>query len=348
MSGARLLVLDLRDRRPAWSIPAWAVDEIRDALPDGWEMASVETAADGRGDGSGASPEAQRAIRGAEVYLGFGVSRDLFRAATGDPSVRLRWVHSGSAGVGGSLFPEMRASRVVLTNSAGIYADPIAESVFAAILHFARGIDLAVRARAERRWAAEAWETAPPPVWEVAGTTLGIVGLGGIGRAVAERAGALGMRVVALRRSGREAPPGVELLAGPDALDHLLERSQALVLALPATERTRGMIGAAELARLPPDAVLVNIARGSVLDEEALVDALRRGALRGAALDVFATEPLPAASPLWGLSNVLITPHVSGTSRRFWRRQTDLIVDNLRRYLSGRSLRNVVDKEAGY
>jgi phosphoglycerate dehydrogenase-like enzyme len=288
------------------------------------------------------------AVRGAEVYVGFGVPEPLFRAATEGPDARLRWAHTGSAGVGGSLHPAIRASDVVLTNSAGVYAEPMADTVLAMILHFARGIDVAVRAQAQRRWNQAPYDTADAPVRELSESTLGIIGLGGIGRAVAWRGVALGMTVVATRRRGTEGPEGVEVLSGPDALDRILPRSDYLVIAVPQTDQTRAMIGARELAMLPRGAVLVNVARGGVVDEEALIGALRSERLRGAGLDVFATEPLPADSPLWGLPNVLVLPHVSGASHRFWRRQTDLITHNLRRYAAGESLLNTVDKQAGY
>jgi phosphoglycerate dehydrogenase-like enzyme len=347
MTPMRRLVLDLRDRRPLWTLPEWAADEIRAALPPEWETVEVRAAADGQGDGGGPSPEALEAVRGAEVYLGYGIPPELFRAATESPGGRLRWVHSGAAGVGGSLHPEMLASGVTLTNSAGIHAEPIADTVLAMALHFARGLDFAVRAQAERRWWKEPFEDADAPVREVEELTVGILGLGGIGRAVARRFAALGARVVATRRRGGEVE-GVELLRGDDAFGRLLERSDVLVVTVPDTPETRGMLGRAELARLPRGATLVNVARGRVVDEDALVEALRGGRLRGAALDVFAREPLPPESPLWDLSNVLVTPHVSGTSHRFWRRETDLIVGNLRRYLAGEPLLNVVDKSAGY
>jgi phosphoglycerate dehydrogenase-like enzyme len=140
----------------------------------------------------------------------------------------------------------------------------------------------------------------------------------------------------------------VELVRGDDALGRLLKASDVLVLSVPETPGTRGMIGRAELERLRPGAVLVNVGRGRVVDEDALVEALRGGRLRGAALDVFAREPLPPESPLWDLPNVLVTPHVSGTSHRFWRRETDLVVENVRRHLAGEPLLNTVDKHAGY
>jgi phosphoglycerate dehydrogenase-like enzyme len=350
MAERRRLVLNLREHRPLWSIPDRAIAEIRAALPAEWEITVVEEPADGRGDGGGSDgpSEALRAVAGAEVYVGFGVPEPLFRAATEGPGARLRWAHTASAGVGSSLHPALLRSGVVLTNSAGIYAEPIADTVLAMLLHFARGLDFAVRAQARRRWWKEPWEAADAPVRELSGCVLGIVGLGGIGRAVAARSAALGMRVLATRRTATEGPPGVEVLAGADALERLLPRADFLVVTVPLTEATRGMIGAAEIARLPPGAVVVNVSRGGVVDEGALAAALASGRLRGAGLDVFAREPLPADSPLWSLPNVLVTPHVSGTSHRFWRRQTDLIVDNLGRYLAGDPLRNVVDPDAGY
>jgi phosphoglycerate dehydrogenase-like enzyme len=278
------------------------------------------------------------------VYLGYGIPREVFSAARDT----LRWAHSAAAGVGGSLYPEMVESGVTLTNSAGVHAEPIADTVLAMMLHFARGLDWAVRAQAERRWGKEEFQAADAPVRELSEGTVGLLGLGGIGQAVARRAVALGMRVAAARRSRAEAPPGVEVLAGGGALDRLLAISDYLVVTVPRTAETEGLLGARELALLPRGAVVVNVSRGGIVDEAALADALRAGALRGAALDVFAEEPLPAASPLWGLPNTLLLPHVSGTSHRFWRRETDLIVANLRRYLAGERLLNTVDKRAGY
>jgi phosphoglycerate dehydrogenase-like enzyme len=348
VSEPRRLVVNLRDARPLWAIPEWAVREIREAAPAGWEVRVVESPVDGRGDGGAPSAEAVEAVRGAEVYLGWGFPRALFAAAHEGVPGRLRWVHSASAGVGGSLYPEMRASPVVLTNSAGVYAAPIAETVLAMLLHFARGLDLAARAQRERRWEKAPFEDPETPVREVAGATLGIVGFGGIGREVAARAVALGMRVLALKRTPGEPPPGGELLAGDGGLRRLLRDSDYVVLSLPETAATRGLIGPGELALLRRDAVLINVSRGGVLDEGALAEALRAGRLRGAGLDVFREEPLPADSSLWELPGVLVTPHVSGTSRAFWRRQTELILDNLARFLRGETLRNLVDKHAGY
>ena len=340
----RRIVIDLNDRRPLWSIPQWAVDEICAAVPTAWETVVLRDVVDASGDGGEPTPAALHAIQDAEVYLGYGIPAALLEAA----GEGLRWAHSGAAGVGGSLHPGMLASEVVLTNSAGVHAEPIADSVLAAVLYFARGLDWAVRLQAEQRWDKGPWESADAPVRELTELTLGVHGLGGIGKAVARRGVALGMRVLATRRRAGDGPEGVELLTGDDSLDRLMGASDVLVVAVPRTRATEGSIGAAELARLPQGATLVLISRGGVVDEEALVEALRGGRVRGAALDVFEHEPLPPGSPLWGLPNTLLTPHISGASHLFWRRQTGLVVENIRRYLSGAPLLNTVDKQAGY
>ncbi len=338
------LVVDFADRRPIFRIPGWVVDRLRAALPADWEARVITAPADGTADGGGAaSPEALTAVRDAEVYLGFGVSADVLRAGTG-----LRWVHSGTAGVGSSLTPEMRARDVVFTNSAGVHAPAMAETVLGMMLHFGRGLDLAVRAQAAVRWDKRRLDGEDAPVREVAGSTVGILGFGGIGREVAARARALGARVVALKRRPTSADGGVEVVFGARGLDRVLAESDFLVLAAPETPETRGLIDAAALERMRPHAVLVNVARGGLVDEDALVTALRSGRLRGAALDVFATEPLPEASPLWRLDNVLVTPHVSAYTHRFWERECALVEENLARYLGRRPLLNVVDKRAGY
>jgi phosphoglycerate dehydrogenase-like enzyme len=345
---ARRAVLNLRDTRPVWALTPQAAREITAAFPEDWDVVVLDAPVDGRGDGRGVSAEALAAAPGTEVWFGYGFPRELFAAATAGTHPRLRWVHTGTAGVGSLLYPEMRASDIVLTNSAGIHAPPMAETVLAMILHFARGLDFAVRAQSAGRWDPAPFETIGDHIRELNGLTLGIVGLGGIGRELAWRARAFGMHVLAARRSARPAPEGVELLTGEDAVASLLGRSDAVVIAVPSTADTRGLIDAAALARMRPAAVLVNVARGDVVDEDALADALRSGRLRGAALDVFAHEPLPAESPLWQLPNVLILPHVSATTPRFWERERALITDNIARYLRGEPLRNMVDRTAGY
>ncbi len=343
----RRAVLNLRDDRPAWALPDWAAQRIASAFPDDWEVIDVRAPASGRGDGDGESREARDAVAGAEVYLGFGFPPAMFAAAT-RPNGFLRWVHSGSAGVASALYPQFVESDVQFTNSAGIHAPPMAETALAMILHFARGLDFAVRAQQRREWYKQPFEDRTDAVCEIAGSTLGIYGFGGVGRELAWRAAGLGMRVIATKRNDRMAPAGVEIFRGEQAMDELLERSDYLVVAAPSTTATRGTIDVAALQRMKRGAVLINVARGDIVDETALVHALESGHLRGAALDVFAVEPLPADSPLWSLDNVLITPHVSATTAQYWRREVDLIEENVERYLAGRPLRNAVDKNAGY
>jgi len=338
----------MRDLRNAWELPAWARGAITTAFPSDWDVVFVESAVDGRGDGSGLSEEALTAAPGTEVYFGMGMPRELFTAATAGPESALRWIHTGTAGIASLLYPELVESDVILTNSAGVHAPAIAETAIAMMLHFARGFDCAVRSQAARRWDTSPFADRPETVTELAGSTVGILGLGGIGREVAKRALALGMRVHATRRSGRPAPGDIELFNGPNATSRVIEHADFIIVCLPSTPATRNLLDADAIGRMKPNAVLINVARGEVVDEHALADALRENRLRGAGLDVFRTEPLPSNSPLWDLSNVLITPHVSATTPQFWVRETELIRENVARYLAGRGLRNVVDRSLGY
>jgi phosphoglycerate dehydrogenase-like enzyme len=337
------LVIDLADARPIFALPDDVIRAIRTAVPD-WDVVVIDAATSGTGDGAHrASAAALDAVRdGAEVYMGFGIPAELLREGR-----ELRWVHSGAAGVRGSLTEAMRQSDVVFTNSAGIHGPPVAETVVGYLLHFARGLDYAVRSQAESRWDKGIFDAADAPVRELAESTVGVIGLGGIGREVAWRAGALGARVVAVRRRP-EPVDGVELLHGDDALDRLLAESDYVVLTVPETPETTGLMDADALARMPAHAVLVNVSRGGLIDDDALVAALRAGTLRGAALDAFGTEPLPADHPLWTAPRTLLTPHTSAYTHRFWERESDLLLENLRRYRAGEPLRNVVDKAAGY
>lgn len=345
----RRAVLNLTDARPAWRIPRDAIDAITCAFPAGWEVVAVHSPVDGRGDGGGVSEEALAAVAGAEVCISFGMPRELFLAASLDPRSELRWVHTATAGVTALLYPEMLASPVILTNSAGVHAPAIAETVIAMVLYFARGVDVSVHAQRSREWRAGRFEHEIGLAREVAGATIGIIGLGGIGLEVAARARALGMRVIAVRGTQTAAPDGIRVLAGDGALAELLGHSDYVAICAPSTPETRGMIGTRAIDAMKRDAVLINVSRGDIIDDEhTLAEALADGRLRGAALDVFHVEPLPASSPLWDLPNVLVTPHVSGVSQRFWDRETELIIDNTKRYLNGEPLENVVDKRRGY
>lgn len=342
----RLLVLDLAATSRNWALPPDAEQSIRDAAPRDWRVHTVQAPTSSDGDGAATpSAEALSAITDAEVYFGFGITRPLFRAAR-----RLRWVHSAAAGVRGALFPEMLASAVILTNSAGIHAIPIAETVIGGLLYLLRGLDMAVEQQREGRWDKSRFVATDSVLRELGDCRVLIVGTGGIGGEVARRATAFGARCIGVRRRPqRGAPPGFEQVVGPEALDAELPQANVVVLAAPLTEQTGGMLDAARVGRLRRGAIVANVARGALLDEDALAEAVASGRIRGAVLDVFKDEPLAADSPLWQLRSVLVTPHVSPVSPgRFWPRQLDLFLGNWRRYLDGEPLRNVVDKHAGY
>lgn len=270
----------------------------------------------------------------AEVWVGWDLPGPALERAN-----RLRWVHSTAAGVE-TLLENVVGRRILLTNSRGIHTIPVAEHVMGCILMFARNLHLAFRHQLHRRWQ-------PEPGGELWGTTVGILGLGAIGQEVARRCRAFGARVVGLRRTPLPVPE-VEEVYGPEGLEAVLRSSQYVVLTLPLTPQTRRLIGTRELEWMRPEGVLVNVGRGALVDEQALMEALRSGRIRGAALDVFETEPLPPDHPLWDLPNVLLTPHVAGNSPRYMDRAIPLFCENLGRYLRGEELLNVVDPEVGY
>jgi phosphoglycerate dehydrogenase-like enzyme len=272
------------------------------------------------------------------------VDRDVFPSAS-----RLRWVQSPAVGVGSLMFPELLSSPVVITSARGIRARAIAEHVLGVTIALARKLPVAIRAQVAHRWAQDELEGAEVDVRTLQGRRMGIVGLGAIGLELVKVAAPFGFRITAIRRrAGVPKPEGVEEVWPPDRLSDLLAASDVVVLAAPHTPETRWLIGKAELDRIKRGALLVNIARGKLVDDDALVAALRDGRVGGAALDVFSAEPLPPDSPYWDLPNVIVTPHTSGAMQDYWTPLVALFADNLRRFERGESLRNVVDKVAGY
>ncbi len=343
---ARRLVVDLNAAAPVWRLPDAGARRLVEAAPPDWEVQIVQspTLSDGDG-GSAPSEEVMAAVADAEAYVGYGMPVALFRSAR-----RLRWVHSASAGVGSVLYPEMIASDVILTNSAGVHAVPIAEFVVGGVLHFLRGFDVAVRQQAAGIWDREPFDGHEATAREIGECHVVIVGTGGIGGAAAERLTGLGARCTGIRRRPElGVPPGFAAVRGMDAFEALLPQADVVVLAAPLTGSTRRVLDAERLALLPPAAIVVNVGRGALLDEDALAVRLAAGQLRGAVLDVYDQEPLPRESPLWRSSRALISPHVSGVSPgRYWERQLALILGNWGRYRVGAALQNVVDKHAGY
>jgi phosphoglycerate dehydrogenase-like enzyme len=342
---ARLMVADVRAQHGQWAITPEAEARLSASVPAGWTLRMVKapTVSDGDG-GTPPSAESLAAIAEAEAYFGFGISKPLFEAAK-----KLKWVHSAAAGVGSMLFPEMKASDVILTNSAGIHAIPIAEHAVAGVLALVRGLDIAMELQRSREWKRDAFLSGTSVVREAGGLRALVIGSGGLGQALGARLSALGVRCTGVRRRvALGTPEGFERIVGPGEWKALLPETDILAICAPATAETRAMVGAAELDRLPKNAIVVNVARGALLDEAALVARVKSGALRGAVLDVFDKEPLPPESPLWDLRSVILTPHVSGVTNRFWDREAELVVGNWRAYDKGEAMRNVVDKQAGY
>jgi len=323
------------------------VVEIKNAVGTNWDVLEVKAPAVSDGDGGSGSPEAIAAARGAEIYLGFGIPSGVAAAAKDT----LRWAHSATAGIGSSLGHV--GPGVLLTNSAGVHAEPMADWVIAAIAYFTRGLDRMISAQRQGRWAKDDFTDGAIPMREFRELRLGVFGLGGIGTAVARRGLSLGMKVAGVRRrpersGGPGEAKGVEWVGGLADLPRLASGSDVLVIAAPHTAETVGAVDRRVLERLPHHALVINVSRGSLLDEPALLELLELRRLRGAALDVFGTEPLPVGHPFWSHPRVLVSPHVSAVSGRFWERETALIVSNISSYLAGAPLTNLVDREAGY
>ena len=282
------------------------------------------------------------------VFVSHPDARDpLARVLERFPSVE--WVHSRSAGIDSIASTGLLGSsaRVQLTNAKGMFSSTLAEYCMTACSYFAKDLP-----RLKRQKDRGVWEQYP--VLELRGATLGIVGYGDIGRASAKLAKAYGMRVLGLRRNpnegGKSEPdPCCDRTYGTDGLGEMVTRSDYVLVSTPLTEQTRGMISADVLAKCKPTAVIINVGRGPVIDEEALIDALSAGAIKGAALDVVTEEPLPKGSPLWKLDNVLLSPHNMDMTPTFMRESTEFFVEeNLPRFLRGGRLLNPVDKSAGY
>lgn len=256
---------------------------------------------------------------------------------------KLAWVHSLSAGLDKVLFPELAESGIPMTNSRGVFAQSLGEFAIGAILFFAKDLRRMVRNQAAAHW--EAFD-----IDMISGKTLGVVGYGAIGHACAWRAKALGMRVAALRRRpGAGQPDGIaDMTFGPDGLGEMLAISDYVLVSAALTAETTGLIGEPQLAAMKPGAVIINVGRGPVIVENALVRALEQRRIRGAALDVFDTEPLPPTHPFWRLDNVLLSPHCADHTATWLDEAMDFFVENFRRFDRGEPLRNLVDKRAGY
>jgi len=292
----------------------------------------------------GKTPEAfERAAPDATVIFAWSLSgkllRDVFHMAP-----RVRWVHTRSAGLDHLLFPELIASPAVLTNGSGVFSQSLGEFVLAAILYFAKNIRGMVRSQTEGRWA-------PFEVVEISGQTIGIIGYGDIGRAVATRARSMGMRVLGMTRRGPllyNPDPLVSQIFSPANRIEMIAQCDYIVVAAPLTPETKGLVGEPEFAAMKRDAVVINVGRGPVIDEAALIRALSEGRIKGAGLDVFDTEPLPEGHPFFRLENVLLSPHCADHTTTWLEDAMRFFLSNFERYRKGEPLLNVVEKQLGY
>lgn len=278
-----------------------------------------------------------------DIFVGYSLRAEQLTHAK-----KLKWIHSTAAGVAQLMYPELRDSGIVVTNPSGIFSPPMAEHTMGLLLALARNFPDSVRHQDRSHWGQQDMWDLPQRFTELSGKILLIVGFGSIGRDLAKRASAFDMRVWGVTRSGKSASPHAEKIVPASQLEEVLAQADYVVIAAPETSETRHLIGGAQIARMKPGARLINVGRGSLLDEKALIQALEKGSLGGAALDVTSIEPLPADSPLWKAPNLFLTPHTSAVSDRLWDRETGLLMDLLERWFEGREMFNQVDFARGY
>lgn len=334
------VLIVLKHRFALWTAPDWFVQKLQAEFPDVEfiNRRDYDTIADD--------------IRDADVVVSWSIKAEQLQTAT-----RLRWIHSTAAAIHQLMIPEIVQSDIIVTNARSVHGPVVAEHVLAQMFALAKRLSSAMRMQREHRWGQEDMTHEQPPIRELRDSTLGLIGVGSIGGHVAAIAAAIGMRVFAVRANPQK---GVDWLPasdpsrsqhrvyGPKDLHRVLADSDFVVISAPVTAATKHVIDAPALASMKPDAYLINVARGALVDEAALVTALREKTIGGAALDVFEEEPLPANSPLWDLDNVLITPHQAGIAHKLWERQYTLFSQNLHRFVAGAPLIGLVNKKAGY
>ena len=283
-----------------------------------------------------------KAAATADVIFSWGAKRDVMEHLLAQ-TPNLKWIHSRSAGLDSLLFPALIESPVPLTNGRGVFSQSLGEFVLAAVLYFAKDFRRMIRNQEAGRW--EQFN-----VHEISGQTMGIVGYGDIGRACAWRAKAMGMKVLAVRRRPEQSAgdQNVERVYGFDGLHEMIRQCDYVVAAAPLTPETKSLIGDAEFAAMKPSAIILNVGRGPVIDEPAMLAALQSGQIRGAGLDVFTVEPLPAGHPFYSMENVLLSPHCSDNTQDWLEQAMLFFYRNLDRFQKGEPLENVVDKRAGY
>ena len=278
-----------------------------------------------------------------DIFVGYSLRAEQLTHAK-----KLKWIHSTAAGVAQLMYPELRDSGIVVTNPSGVFSPPMAEHTMGLLLALARNFPDSTRHQDRSHWGQqEIWDK-PQHLTELSGQILLIVGFGSIGRELAKRASAFDIRIWGVTRSGKGDTTYAEKIVPAAQLEETLPLADYVVIAAPETSETRHLIGAAQITLMKRGARLINVGRGSLLDEKALIHALEKGALGGAALDVTSVEPLPSDSPLWKAPNLFITPHTSAVSDRLWHRESALLMDLLERWFDGREMFNQIDFARGY
>jgi phosphoglycerate dehydrogenase-like enzyme len=314
-----------------WHAPAWLRERLQKEFP-GVKVIQLEN-----------YDRVPEEIQDTDVFIGWSLRPEQFRAAK-----KLKWIHSPAAAVHQLMYPELIESKVVVTNSSPVHGPVVAEHAIAVLLALAKRLPQAMQYQARKTWAQDLlWNERPRPR-EAMGATVAVIGAGGIGSEFIRSAKALGMHVLAVRHNPARGTAGADEVYSTAQLDQVLPRADYVLLCTPVTPATAALMNAARLAKMKPDAYLINVGRGTLVDEPALIAALQSRRIAGAALDVFEEEPLPKDSPFWSLDNCLITPHTAGVTEGLWERHYRLIVDNLGRFNDGQPLLSEVDKKLGY
>jgi phosphoglycerate dehydrogenase-like enzyme len=314
-----------------WGAPAWLRERLQQQFPDHQflQFPSYDNVPD--------------EIEDTDVFIGWSLRPQQFVVAK-----KLRWIHSPAAAIHQLMYPELIASNVILTNSSDIHGAVVAEHAIAVLLALAKRLPQAMQYQRKREWAqTQLWREQHKPR-EVADATVVVVGMGGIGREFIKRAKALGMKILGVRENPAKGLDGADAVYSSAQIDEIIPQADYVLLCTPVTPATTSIMNAARLSKMKPDAYLINVARGPLIDEAALLDTLKNHCIAGAALDVFTEEPLPPDSPFWSLDNLLITPHTAAVTEKLWERHYKNIVENMHRFIAGQPLLNEVDKRRGY
>lgn len=318
-----------------WQAPAWLSERLAQAFPEHKFMQLLQT--------DHLSPKMMDELPDTDIFVGWRLLPDQFAAAK-----HLKWIHAPTAAVHQLMFPELVQSQVRITSSTGVHGPVVAEHALAVLLALAKRLPQAIAYQEKKIWSQrQLWSQRPRPR-EVDGATVVVIGMGAIGREFTSRARALGMRVLAVRENPDKGAGGADAVFSATQLDDVLPQADYVLLCAPVTPATEHIMNQASIEKMKPDAYLINVARGDLVDEPDLLRALQDRRIAGAALDVFDHEPLPEDSPFWSLDNLLITPHTAAVTDKLWERHYNLIAENLKRFMAGRPLLNEVDKKRGY